>query len=346
MEMVELPLDLIDEDTDQPRYQFDDEAIQELMNSISEIGLLSPIKVRTLPNGRYKIIYGNRRYKASKNLGRATIPCIVSNVTDELEIYLEQVAENLTREGFSPIEEAEAFHKLMNDPKFTSSVKFLSSKLGKTEHYIKNKLELLKFDAKVKKLIVSGSEIRKDKLTEEQLLPIKDLPMEHRDSLALLIARDELPVSDVKKLAKLFKDPDISAATKDKLLYKSGYELLQTWSTLEANRKERAKLAEAKAAKEAEEAEARAMRQAAADEDESSDTGSDSPARKSNPLEAKLQKLLGALSPDTSLPPEAPVSLAHEDRQRMLGDIQSLIGQLERHLAAWQSLKDRIASNE
>jgi len=257
MQMVELPLRLIDEDTDQPRNQFDDEAIRELMNSIAELGLLSPIKVRKLDNGRYKIIYGNRRYKASKNLGRQTIPCLVSNVTDELEIYLEQIAENLTREGFTPVEEAEAFHKLMNDPKFSSSTKFLSSKLGKPEPYIKNKLELLKFDVKVRRLVVSGTEIRKDKLTEDQLLPLKDLPIEHRDTLALLAARDELPVSDVKKIAKLFKSPDISAGTKDKLLYKSGYELLQTWSTYEMNRKERAERAR-RAAEEAEEAEAEA----------------------------------------------------------------------------------------
>ncbi len=257
MEMVELPLHLIDEDTDQPRYQFDDEAIQELMNSIAELGLLSPIKVRKLDSGRYKIIYGNRRYKASKNLGLRTIPCIVSNITDELEIYLEQIAENLTREGFTPVEEAEAFHKLMNDPKFSSSTKFLSSKLGKPETYIKNKLELLKFDVKVRRLVVSGTDIRKDKLTEDQLLPLKDLPMEHRDALALLAAREELPVSDVKKIAKLFKSPDISAGTKDKLLYKSGYELLQTWSTYEMNRKERAERAR-RAAEEAEEAEAAA----------------------------------------------------------------------------------------
>jgi len=257
MEMVDLPLHLIDEDTDQPRYQFDDEAIQELMNSIAELGLLSPIKVRKLDSGRYKIIYGNRRYKASKNLGLRTIPCIVSNITDDLEIYLEQIAENLTREGFTPVEEAEAFHKLMNDPKFSSSTKFLSSKLGKPETYIKNKLELLKFDIKVRRLVVSGTDIRKDKLTEDQLLPLKDLPIEHRDALALIAARDELPVSDVKKIAKLFKSPDISAGTKDKLLYKSGYELLQTWSTFEMNRKERAERAR-RAAEEAEEAEAAA----------------------------------------------------------------------------------------
>lgn len=241
MDIIELPMALIDEDKDQPRYQFDEEALQELMKSIEELGLLSPIKVRTAENGRYKIIYGNRRYKASERLGRATIPCIVSNTTDEMEIYLEQIAENLTREGFSPIEEAEAFDKLMNDSRFRSSIKFLSAKLGKPESYIKNKMELLKFSSAVKKLIVSGVEIRKDKLTEDQLMPLKDLPMEHRDPLALIAARDELPVSDVKKIAKLFKDKTISDSTKEKLLLKSGPGLIDTWSVYEQNRKERAR---------------------------------------------------------------------------------------------------------
>jgi ParB family chromosome partitioning protein len=94
MDIIEIQTHLIDEDMDQPRYQFDEESLQELMNSIAELGLLSPIKVRTTNDGRYKIIYGNRRYKACKTLGRTTIPCIVSAVTDELEIYLEQIAEN------------------------------------------------------------------------------------------------------------------------------------------------------------------------------------------------------------------------------------------------------------
>ncbi|SDX63002.1 ParB/RepB/Spo0J family partition protein [Paenibacillus sp. CF384] len=260
MDIIQIATHLIDEDTDQPRYQFDEEALQELMKSIEEIGLLSPIKVRTTPGGRYKIIYGNRRYKASKMLGKETIPCIVSTVTDEMEIYLEQIAENLTREGFSPIEEAEAFHKLMNESKFNSSIKYLAGKLGKPESYIKNKCELLKFGNSVRKLIVSGTEIREGKLTEDQLLPIKDLPIEHRDPLALIIARDALPVSDVKKIAKLFKDKEISSGTKDKLLYKNGHELLQTWSTVQQNKAERERAAELAAEKAELAAEAKAER--------------------------------------------------------------------------------------
>ncbi|QNK59031.1 ParB/RepB/Spo0J family partition protein [Paenibacillus sp. PAMC21692] len=247
MDIIEIPLSLIEEDKDQPRYQFDEEALEELMKSIEELGLLSPIKVRTMEGGRYRIIYGNRRYKATEMLGRKTIPCIVSTTSDEMEIYLEQIAENLTREGFSPIEEAIAFDKLMNDGRFRSSLKFLSAKLGKPESYIKNKCELLKFSKAVQKLIVSGTEIRKDKLTEDQLLPLKDLSMEHRDPLALIAARDELPVSDVKKIAKLFKDKTISDNTKEKLLLKTGSGLIETWSVYEQNRKNKKAAEEAKA---------------------------------------------------------------------------------------------------
>ncbi|QAY65966.1 ParB/RepB/Spo0J family partition protein [Paenibacillus protaetiae] len=268
MDIVQIPVHLIDEDTDQPRYRFGEESLQELISSIEELGLLSPIKVRTLENGRYKIIYGNRRYKATMALKRETIPCIVSNATDETEIYLEQIAENLTREGFTPIEEAEAFDKLLHNPKFNSSVKFLASKFGKPESYIKNKCELLKFGSPVKKLVVSGTEIRANQLTEEQLLPLKDLPIEYRDTLALTMAKDEMPVSDVKKIAKLFKDKDISDSTKSKLLFKSGPGLLETWSTHRLNKAEReAKAAQKQAAAEAQAAAAGSLNSRTGDAD-------------------------------------------------------------------------------
>lgn len=241
MNITEISIDLIDEDAGQPRYQFDDEALEELRTSIAELGLLSPIKVRP-DGGRYTIIYGNRRYKACKLLGLAAIPCIISNASGELDIYLEQVAENLTREGFSPIEEAEAFDRLMNDPKFRSSTKFLSSKLGKTESYIRGKCDLLKFGAEVRKLIVAGTAIRKGRLTEDQVKPLKDLPAEYRDSLALIAAQDEMPASDMKKIARLFKDDGISDSVKSKLLYKTGPGLLDTWSAHEQSKAERARV--------------------------------------------------------------------------------------------------------
>ncbi|WP_027087524.1 ParB/RepB/Spo0J family partition protein [Cohnella panacarvi] len=354
MDIIEIATALIDEDTDQPRYQFDDEALQELMSSIGEIGLLSPIKVRAMPGGRYKIIYGNRRYKACKMLNKPTIPCIVSTATDEMEIYFEQIAENLTRQGFSPIEEAEAFHKLLTDPKFSSSTKYISSKLGKPESYIKNKLELLKFSNAVRKLIVAGTEIRKDKLTEDQLMPLKDLPMEHRDSLALIMARDEMAVTDVKKIAKLFKDKDISDNTKGKLLFKSGYELLETWATFEHNRKEREKAAKARA--EAEEADEESKKTVAKQpapsalqielipqQGQANATEPQAAAPSAASLLGYLQPLLASIPAPTPLPAELVQSierLTSGETDQLVDGINKLIGSLEQHLAEWRAIRD------
>lgn len=374
MDIIQLPTHLIDEDTDQPRYQFDEEALQELMNSIGELGLLSPIKVRTTPDGRYKIIYGNRRYKACRTLGLPAIPCIVSNVTDEMEIYLEQIAENLTRQGFSPIEEAEAFNKLLNDPKFSSSIKYMSGKLGKPESYIKNKLDLLKFSNAVRALIVYGTEIRKDKLTEDQVMPLKDLPMEYRDSLALIMAADEMSVPDVKRIAKLFKDKEISEATKGKLLFKTGPQLLETWSTFEHNKKERAKSAEPKeeVVKDIPESKERNPRQENAstseqpvgnakdaavaftaalmtvreevvENDEASPSDHlDQPSESF--IEGVLNLLLATLPAPTHLSPKDLPNLEGIERDQFVQDVDTLIGDLEKHLAEWRTVKDMMAS--
>ncbi|WP_256758566.1 ParB/RepB/Spo0J family partition protein [Cohnella sp. WQ 127256] len=374
MDIIQIPTHLIDEDKDQPRYQFDEEALQELMNSIEELGLLSPIKVRTMNSGRYTIIYGNRRYKACTALKLPTIPCIVSNVTDEMEIYLEQIAENLTRQGFSPIEEAEAFNKLLTDSKFSSSIKYLSSKLGKPEAYIKNKLDLLKFSQTVRSLIVYGTEIRKDKLTEDQLMPLKDLSMEYRDSLALIMAQDEMPVPDVKRIARLFKDKEITDSTKGKLLFKTGPQLLETWSTFEHNKKERAKSAEPKEEVIKEKPEPKelsldlrsAFRPELHNELEDGNEAREGTTTPAISLGALIQSV--ERSPDeqsteqdsesfiesmlnllfSTLPAPSPLSpkdlpiLEGVEREQFVQDVDTLIEDLEKHLAEWRSVKDML----
>jgi ParB family chromosome partitioning protein len=333
MNITEILTELIDEDKDQPRYQFGEESLQELMQSVEEIGLLSPIKVRSTNDGRYIIIYGNRRYKACKMLERKTIPCIISTVTDEREIYLEQIAENLTREGFSPIEEAEAFHKLLNDPKFISSTKYLSSKLGKPESYIKNKCDLLKFGSAVKKLIVSDTDIKKDTLTEEQLMPIKDLALEHRDPLALIIARDEMPVSDVKKIARMFKNKDIPDGTKDKLLFKTGSGLLETWSVYQLNKAEREKPAEPPKEK---------MKRDKSEENKLEPV-------KAIPIESNLKKIMSSLPEHNPLPQK--IIDSHEeikpvDKEVFVNEVNTLIENLEKHLSEWKAIRDLTKSHE
>lgn len=333
MDIHQIPTHLIDEDKDQPRYRFDEASLQELAESIRELGLLSPIKVRKTSDNRYKIIYGNRRYKASTMLGLDTIPCILSEATDEMEIYLEQIAENLNREGFTPIEEAEAFEKLLNDPRFTSSVKFLSSKLGKPEAYIKNKLDLLQFGEPVRKLVVSGSAIRKDQLTEEQLLPLKDLPGEYRDSLALIMARDEMPVSDVKKIAKLYKDKEFPESTKGKLLYKTGPGLLETWSAYQQNKKENAAAAAA-----AEEMVKARETQAPVNEDVQA-------KEKKSSKKGDISKLIALLD---ALPAEPEMALGEETEENVeaLQEVDALIARLETYLEAWRRARVHLAEGK
>ncbi|HWQ61797.1 MAG TPA: ParB/RepB/Spo0J family partition protein, partial [Negativicutes bacterium] len=244
MKLVEIDLNLIDEDSEQPRREFDKAAIEELAESIREVGLLNPIKVYKAKYGRYKIVFGNRRYKALKLLGFRKIPCILSDNTDELDIYFEQLTENIQRRDFTPIEEAEGFQKLLAGERWQVSKKYLSSRLGKTEKYITNKLALLVFGPDIRKLIHGGSEIIAGQLSEEQALNMKDVPLGYRDSLALKMARDGRSARDVKRIAALFVGEEFDAPTKEKFLKMPCHELV----ALSVDGERRRELAQATAA--------------------------------------------------------------------------------------------------
>lgn len=238
MRVINVALNLIDEDKEQPRYNFNEESLNELAESIKEVGLLNPIKVRQIDNGRYKIIFGNRRFKACQLLNLEQIPAIISDSESELDIYLEQLTENIQREGFTPIEEAEAFNRLLNDAKFTISKKLLSSRLGKSERYISQKLDLLIFGKGVQQLIHSGKDILPNKLSEEQVLPLKNVAIEYRDKLASKVAAEQAPVKDVKRISELFLAKDISSESKEILLNRPVHQLINDWSDYEKDKKE------------------------------------------------------------------------------------------------------------
>jgi len=247
VKLVEIDINLIDEDSEQPRREFDKKAIEELAESISEVGLLNPIKVYKVKYGRYKIVFGNRRYKALKLLGFRKIPCILSDNTDELDIYFEQLTENIQRRDFTPIEEAEGFQKLLDGEKWKVSKKYLSSRLGKSEKYITNKLALLVFGPEIRRIIHGGAEILAGQLSEEQALGLKDVPLAYRDQLALKVARDQRSARDARRIAGLFVDEAFDAPTKEKFLKMPCHELVALSVDAE-RRRELAKAAEAKAA--------------------------------------------------------------------------------------------------
>ncbi len=152
----------------QPRTIFDEEKIDELAKTIHTHGIIQPIVVRELEKGKYEIIAGERRFRAIKKLGWDTVPAIVRNMNDK-ETASMALIENLQREELTPIEEALAFHQLLEIHELTQEA--LAQRLGKSQSTIANKLRLLKLPKEVQDAILNKS------ITERHaraLMPLKD----------------------------------------------------------------------------------------------------------------------------------------------------------------------------
>ncbi|MDF0716900.1 ParB/RepB/Spo0J family partition protein [Muricauda sp. 334s03] len=136
LQIQNLPLGKIKPDLEQPRKTFNDDALQQLSESIEKHGVLQPITVRQL-NGHYIIVMGERRYRASKLAGKKTVPCIVRTyeTNDILEV---QIIENLQRQDVEPTEEAEAIAYLSE--KYSTSE--IAKRLGRTDNFIRQRLKL------------------------------------------------------------------------------------------------------------------------------------------------------------------------------------------------------------
>jgi len=151
-ESLELELDLIDPGSEQPRMRFDEEALERLAVSIGEHGVVQPVLVRR-KGGRYELIAGERRWRAAQKAGLSTIPVIVKEVADSdlLEIAL---TENVQREDLNPIEEAQAYQKLIERVGLTQEA--LASRFGRDRSYITNYLRLLRLPEDLQRLVEDG----------------------------------------------------------------------------------------------------------------------------------------------------------------------------------------------
>ena len=148
----DIPIDDIDPNTDQPRREFDKEALEQLAESIREAGVLSPILV--VEDGmRYRIVAGERRYRASRMAGLASVPCIVRDMTTAQQMEAALI-ENLQRQDLNPIEEAAAIRSLMKECGYTQEQ--ASQKLGKSRPAIANALRLLHLPGEITDLVISG----------------------------------------------------------------------------------------------------------------------------------------------------------------------------------------------
>ena len=136
----------------QPRKTFDDEAIEELAQSIQEHGIIQPIVVRK-KGKKFEIVVGERRFRAAKLANLDEIPAIVRDLTEDQMMEL-AILENLQREDLTPIEEAEAYQSLIEKLNFTQEE--LANRLGKSRPYITNHLRLLQLPDQVREFVNNG----------------------------------------------------------------------------------------------------------------------------------------------------------------------------------------------
>lgn len=147
-----LRITLVEPNKNQPRHSFDNDKIDELSESIKEHGVIQPIIV-VKNDDRYKIVAGERRWRAAKKAGLKEIPAVIRNYS-EFEIAQIALIENLQRENLNPIEEAMGYQTLMS--KFNMTQEDVSDKIGKSRSAIANSVRLLSLDEPIRQKLISG----------------------------------------------------------------------------------------------------------------------------------------------------------------------------------------------
>ena len=150
---AELPITQVRPNARQPRQVFEEEALAELVHSIREVGLLQPVVVRRTSDDSYELIMGERRWRASQQAGRDTIPAIVRE-TDDNDMLRDALLENLHRSQLNPLEEAAAYGQLLED--FGCTHEELAQRIGRSRPQISNTLRLLKLSPAVQRRVAAG----------------------------------------------------------------------------------------------------------------------------------------------------------------------------------------------
>jgi ParB family transcriptional regulator, chromosome partitioning protein len=150
---LEIPLDQIERNPFQTRTRFDESQLTELTQSIAASGVVQPIVVRPLSEGKYQLITGERRWLASRRAGKATIPAIVRQASDEQTLEM-TIVENLQRADLNPMEQARAYQRLSQDFKMTQEQ--MATRTGKERASVANFLRLLRLPEPIQHKVESG----------------------------------------------------------------------------------------------------------------------------------------------------------------------------------------------
>ena len=198
--LIEVPISMIEANPNQPRHEFDEEALEELASSIREIGLVTPVTLRQTSDGKYQIIAGERRWRASQMAGLTSMPAYIRTVEDD-DVMEMALVENIQREDLNAIEIALAYQHLAEATGMTQEK--ISSRVGKSRTSVTNYMRLLKLPAQI-----------------QMALKNKDIDMGHAPSLLAIespsqqlklfkeIQRNNYSVRKVEELVQLIKNGD------------------------------------------------------------------------------------------------------------------------------------------
>jgi len=214
-ELKQLPIDLLQRGKYQPRTHMSEEALEELANSIKAQGVVQPIVVRPIGEGRYEIIAGERRWRASQRAGLHSIPAVVRDIPDEAAIAIALI-ENIQRENLNPVEEAMALQRLIDE--FGMTHQQTADSVGRSRAAVTNLLRLLTLNADVREMLEQG---KMDMGHARALLalsgPDQSAAARHVVDKGLSVRETEHYVRRLTsrphtpKSARLARDPDIRA---------------------------------------------------------------------------------------------------------------------------------------
>lgn len=163
-----VPVDLIDPNPLQPRQDFGDEEMADLINSVKSKGILQPITVRESGDGRYQLVAGERRLRAAKSVGLESIPVYILSVDSDVEMMEYALIENIQREDLNPVEQAEAFALLLS--KYGLTQQDIADQVGKSRPAVANTLRLLRLPTEIKE------SLKKEELTMGHARALLGLP--------------------------------------------------------------------------------------------------------------------------------------------------------------------------
>ena len=203
-DLQHLPVDLIQRGRYQPRRDFNPESLQELADSIAAQGVIQPIVVRPVDGGRYEIIAGERRWRATQQAGLDQIPVVVRDVTEEAAMAMGLI-ENIQRDDLNPLEEAEALHRLLNEFELTHQQ--VAQAVGKSRTTVTNMLRLLELTDDVKQMIIDRQ------LEMGHARALLGLKGQAQSDAARQVARNGWSVRETEKLVRRLQGEELAGNT-------------------------------------------------------------------------------------------------------------------------------------